>query len=382
MFIVWWLGFGHEPFKSAGTEKSALYRAMALLVVASPCALVLSIPSAILAGIAWGARHGVLFRGGSAIEELATVDSIALDKTGTLTAGRMEVVKWESFPAGQEEALMEIVFSVEQDSNHPIARAIVKHGEKTSVRERAVEEVHSLTGMGIRARVNGEEFSIGRRELVEKDDRLSEVPDDDFESTEVWVVGETLLGRVLLKDEIRSESKPALTALREQGISTVMLTGDRRGVAEPVAKELGIGEVHAGLHPDDKVTLIQGMIKEGRRVAMVGDGVNDAPSLAAAHVSISMGDRGSDAALEQADVVLVNDRIERLLSALTLSQRARRVIWQNLALSLGTVVVMVGATLFSTVPLSVAVIIHESSTVLVCLNSLRLLFLKEDEISA
>ena len=369
LYLMWWLGFHLEP-------KVAFYRSMAFLVVASPCALVLSIPSAILAGIAWGARNGVLFRGGSAIEELADIDVIALDKTGTLTAGKMKVLKIESFPAGREDEILEVAYSVERESNHPIARAITKHGEELKAKELEVKKVRSLTGLGIQAEVAGRSFSLGKRQLLDGDIRLGELSGDSLETTEVWVVGEELLGRILLEDEIRLESKPVLESIHRRGITTMMLTGDNAGAAAPVAKQLGIHEVHAGLHPDDKVALIYKLIKEGKKVAMVGDGVNDAPSLAAAHVSVSMGGRGSDAALEQADIVLVNDRIDRLESALELSQRARAVIHQNLAISLGTVLVMVGATLISTVPLTLAVVIHESSTVVVCLNSLRLLFMK------
>ncbi|MDB4537188.1 heavy metal translocating P-type ATPase [Akkermansiaceae bacterium] len=373
MFTVWWVGFQLEP-------RAAFYRAMALLVVASPCALVLSIPSAILAGIAWGARHGVLFRGGSAIEGLAEIDVVALDKTGTLTAGQMEVIKVETFPAGREDELMEIAVSVEQESNHPVARAIARYGEEAGLAIREVKNLHSLTGLGIQANVAGENYSLGKRELLDDDSRLSDSSVHSLEHTEVWVVGENLLGRILLQDEIRHESRPVLERLKRDGITTMMLTGDNAGAAAPVAKDLGITEVHAGLRPDDKVGLIYQLIKQGRHVAMVGDGVNDAPSLAAAHVSISMGGRGSDAALEQADVVLVDDRIGKLASALHLSRRSKSVINQNLAISLGTVLVMVAATLIGTVPLVIAVVVHESSTVLVCLNSLRLLFLKDEDL--
>lgn len=370
LFLMWWLGFDL-------TVGAAAYRSIAFLVVASPCALVLSIPSAILAGIAWGAKHGVLFRGGRAIEELAGIDTIALDKTGTLTKGQMQVLVVETFPTGSEEALLEVVHSIEQESNHPIARALTRHCLDRGVRARSVDNLRSLTGLGIQADLGGRTYSLGRRQLVESDPRVASLDEREFENTEVWVIGPELLGRVILQDEIRTESKAVLEYFRSEGITTVMLTGDHARAARPVAKELGIAEVHAGLHPEDKVAVIEGLTHQGHKVAMVGDGVNDAPSLAAAHVSVSMGGRGSDAALEQSDVVLVNDRIERLGSALKLSRKARAVIFQNLFLALGTVMVMGATTLLTTVPLSFAVVIHESSTVLVCLNSLRLLLIRE-----
>jgi Cd2+/Zn2+-exporting ATPase len=186
-------------------------------------------------------------------------------------------------------------------------------------------------------------------------------------------VARDLVGRILLKDQIRAESRDVLARLKQAGIRTVMLTGDRRHTAEAVAKELGLDEVRAGLSPEDKVAAIQALRAGGAKVAMVGDGVNDAPSLAAADVSVAMGARGSDAALEQAEVILMHDRIENFLAALRLSRRAKVVIRQNLGISLGVVVVMVVATAIGAVPLAVGVAAHEGSTLVVCLNSLRLL---------
>jgi Cd2+/Zn2+-exporting ATPase len=186
-------------------------------------------------------------------------------------------------------------------------------------------------------------------------------------------VARDLVGRILLKDQIRAESRDVLAQLKQAGIRTVMLTGDRRHTAEAVAKELGLDEVRAGLSPEDKVAAIQALRAGGAKVAMVGDGVNDAPSLAAADVSVAMGARGSDAALEQAEVILMHDRIENFLAALRLSRRAKVVIRQNLGISLGVVVVMVVATAIGAVPLAVGVAAHEGSTLVVCLNSLRLL---------
>ncbi len=379
MFFVWWLGLGVPAFENEPDRYSAFYRAMTLLVVASPCALVLSIPSAILAAIAWGARNGILFRGGAAIEELSEVTRVALDKTGTLTTGEMVVERVESFPEGNEGVLARLAVSLEAQSNHPIARAIQRYGKQEGIEPEPVESFRSLTGKGIQGRHDGSLCVLGRREILEMGPFkrwIESVPQPSPEYSEVWVLHEGLIGRLLLKDEIRAASRPALEAIRARRLQTVMLTGDRRSTAERVARDLGIDEVEAGLSPEGKVRLIQDWERKGERTAMVGDGVNDAPSLAAAHVAVAMGARGSDAALEQSDVVLMHDRIENFVEAYRLSRVARAIIRQNIALALGTVVVMVVFSLFGMVPLTVGVFAHEGSTVLVCLNSLRLLFRK------
>jgi Cd2+/Zn2+-exporting ATPase len=377
MFLVWWLGFHLPAFENAPGVRSAFYRAMTLLVVASPCALVLSIPSAILAAIAWGARHGVLFRGGAAIENLAGIQVVALDKTGTLTTGELAVVSCESFPLGREREVLELACALESKSQHPLARAIVRHAKAAGIRAAEVDQFESIAGQGLKGTLDGSMLMLGRRELLEHGplrDWAKALPSADAEFSEVWLVGRDLVGRLLLKDEIRAESRIVLSTLKARGIRTVMLTGDRRQSAKAVAEELGLDEVRAGLSPEDKVEAIQSLRAGGMKVAMVGDGVNDAPCLAAADVSIAMGARGSDAALEQAEVILMHDRIENFLAAHRLSRRARAIIRQNLTLALGVVVVMVVATSFGVVPLAVGVAAHEGSTVVVCLNSLRLLF--------
>lgn len=385
MFFVWWLIFRIQPFDNImladGTEvRSAFYRAMTLLVVASPCALVLSIPSAILAAIAWGAKHGILFRGGAAIEKLADVNLVSLDKTGTLTTGDLEVVGYESYPPGREQEVLELAYSLEQNSQHPIARAITAYGRKHGVNEHAIADFQSITGQGLKAKQGEATIMLGRRELLNEGPLaawIKDVPPASPELSEVWVIGKGVIGRVLLKDEVRTQSKAVLAEMKRLGLKTVMLTGDRRQAAESVAKELGLDEVRAGLTPEAKVAAIQEFRHAGMKVAMVGDGVNDAPSLAAAYVSVAMGARGSDAALEQSEVVLMNDKIENFLAAFRLSQRARRIIKQNLFISLGTVVIMVGCSMAGIVPLTVGVFAHEGSTVVVCLNGLRLLFGKD-----
>lgn len=377
MFLVWWLGFGIAPLMNSEAGFSAFYRAMTLLVVASPCALVLSIPSAILAAIAWGARHGILFRGGAAIEKLAEVDLVALDKTGTLTTGEMEVKSVESFPPGREREAITLAYSLEMHGTHPIGRAIQKYAKAQGLQPGVVEDFQAMSGQGVQGRMGTAVCVLGRRELLANGplaEWIQTVPEPAAEFSENWILKDDLIARILLQDQIRTASKPILDKLKAMGIGTVMLTGDRRGAAESVGREIGIEEVRFGLSPDEKVAAIQDYSKAGYMVAMVGDGVNDAPSLAAAYVSVAMGARGSDAALEQSEVVLMQDRIEHYLAATQLSQRARIIIRQNLAIALGTVILMVAAAMLGWIPLSVGVFAHEGSTVVVCLNSLRLLF--------
>jgi len=276
---------------------------------------------------------------------------------------------------------MELAYALEAKSHHPIARAIVRHARALGLTELAVDDFQSLTGQGLRGRIDGATLLLGRRELLEAGplaDWARKLPPAAAELSEVWVIARGLVGRILLKDEIRAESRGVLAELKAVGLRSVMLTGDRRHAAEAVARELGLDEVRAGLSPEDKVNAIQSLRGQGGKVAMVGDGVNDAPSLAAADVSVAMGARGSDAALEQAEVILMHDRIENFLAAWRLSSRAKTVIRQNLTISLGVVVVMVIATAFGAVPLAIGVAAHEGSTLVVCLNSLRLLFGRND----
>ncbi|HTY88478.1 MAG TPA: heavy metal translocating P-type ATPase [Candidatus Acidoferrum sp.] len=377
MFFVWWLGFGLAPFASAVESHSAFYRTMTLLVVASPCALVLSIPSAVLAAIAWGARHGILFRGGAAVEKLAEVNVVALDKTGTLTTGELRVETVESFPPGREREVARLAYSLEKLSTHPLARAITRHGKQQQLEPIHFERFESVTGQGLCARQDGRDYRLGRRDWFAQGrhgDVLALVPVTDAGFSEVWIEAPDLLGRVVLRDDIRPQSASVVKDLRGEGLRTVVLTGDRRVAAEHLGEQLKLDDVRAELKPEQKVAAINELGRQGKKVAMVGDGVNDAPSLAAAHIGVAMGARGADAALEQADVVLMHDRLENFLSAFRLSQRARRIIRQNLVVSLGTVAVLVTFALLGRIPLPVGVVGHEGSTVVVVLNSLRLLF--------
>jgi Cd2+/Zn2+-exporting ATPase len=377
MFAYWWQVKGYNPFTSNAVEESAFYHAMTLLVVASPCALVLSIPSAVLAAIAWGARHGVLFRGGAAVEKLAAVNTVALDKTGTLTTGELRVENVETFPPGRETELVRLAYSLERLSTHPLARAITRHGRQRGLEPVEVGHFESVTGEGLRAERGGVPCLLGKREWLAQHGHgreLAQIPASDPGQSEIWLGAGGLLGRIVLRDDIRLQARAVIEDLRAEGLRSVVLTGDRAAAAEHLRARLGVDEVRAELKPEEKVAAIRDLTRRGGCLAMVGDGVNDAPSLAAAHIGIAMGARGSDAALEQADIVLMHDRLENVLAAFRLSQRARRVIRQNLIISLGTVAVLVTFALLGRIPLTIGVVGHEGSTVLVVMNRLRLLF--------
>lgn len=377
MFFVWWLVSGQPPFARKGEGHSAFYHAMTLLVVASPCALVLSIPSAVLAAIAWSARHGILFRGGAAVEKLAGITTVALDKTGTLTTGELRVETVESFPPGRETEVGQLAYSLERLSTHPLARAITRYGKQQGYLARDLDGFESVTGQGLRARCGSSDCLLGKLEWLNSisPGRLNNAaPGSEAGLSEIWLLCGDLSGRVVLRDDVRPQARQVIDELRQEGLQTVVLTGDHRRAAEHLGRELHLDDVRAELKPEEKLSEISALTKSGKRVAMVGDGVNDAPSLAAAHIGVAMGARGSDAALEQADVVLMHDRLENFLAAFRLSQRARRIIRQNLVVSLGTVVVLVTFAILGRIPLTVGVVGHEGSTVVVVMNSLRLLF--------
>ena len=375
MFFVWHLGFDQPAFTTSGTTRSAFYRAMTLLVVCSPCALVISIPSAVLTGIAAGARRGILFRGGIALENLATIQRLAVDKTGTLTQGELGLIAIDASAPGQDDAVLGLAAALSRQSKHPVSRAVAnaylqRHGQDAP----PADSLTSLPGQGLRGEVNGEVTVLGRRSLFSDHGWIQALPDPEAGLTEVLVATATLAGRILFRDALRPEAAALVEQLHRQNIRVTMLTGDRPQAAELVARELNLDDTRAGLTPEGKVHAIRAWRDAGECVAMVGDGVNDAPSLAAADVSIGMGLRGSDAVLEQADVILVQDKLERVLEALTLSRRCRAIIRQNVAISLGVVILLAISALGAWIPLPLGVLGHEGSTVVVVLNSLRLLW--------
>ncbi len=258
---------------------------MTLLVVSSPCALVLSIPSAVLAAIAFGARHGILFRGGAAVESLAGINVVCLDKTGTLTTGELRVEKVESFPPGRENEIARLAYSLEKLSTHPLARAITRHGKQQGLEPMEFQQFESITGQGLQASFNNVKCRLGSRGWFDMDrPGLKIGPPVDAGFSEVWVESGDLLGRVILRDDIRPQSAGVITELRKAGSArSVVLTGDRKAAAEHLRTELKLDDVRAELKPDQKVAAIRELSRQGSRVAMIGDGVERRPlSLAAA----------------------------------------------------------------------------------------------------
>jgi Cd2+/Zn2+-exporting ATPase len=311
------------------------------------------------------------------VEQLAEVKVVAMDKTGTLTTGDLRVEKVESFPPGRERDVAEIAYALDLHSNHPLARAVTRHGKREQLAVLEVADFEAVTGMGSRARLAGEPVQIGRRKWVlagHADAALAGVPETAFGVSEVWVAHGATVGRLLLRDDLRPESRGLIEQLHRRGLRCMVLTGDKQSAADFLKTQLGLDDVRAELKPDQKLAIIEGLAKSGDLTAMIGDGVNDAPSLAAAHVGVAMGARGSDAALEQAAVVLMHDRLENFVAAYELSRRARAIIRQNLAISLGVIVILVTLALFQKIPLTLGVLGHEGSTLVVVLNSLRLLF--------
>lgn len=369
------------------TWSESLYRAMALLVAASPCALALGTPAAVLAGIAQAARRGVLIKGGAHLEALGAVEVLALDKTGTITKGEPTVIDRVPMAGVTEEELLTMAAAVERRSQHPIARAVMAAADLGTLDDYVIGDVVAINGRGIRSSVNGDPVDVGRLLMFEEEPAGAAIPDaihaavtrlEQLGRTTVVVRrGTRWLGVLGIADEARPDVAQTLIRLREVGITRiVMLTGDNIGVATAVGQAVGIDDVRAGLLPEDKVTAIKELANEGR-VAMVGDGVNDAPALAHATVGIAMGGAGTAAALETADVALMGDDLGRLPFAIGLSRSTRRVIRQNLFVSLGVIAVLVVATVTGVVGIGPAVVVHEGSTLVVIVNALRLLRYEE-----
>jgi heavy metal translocating P-type ATPase len=359
--------------------QQALYRAATLLVAASPCAIVLSVPAAILSALSAAARGGVLFKGGGALETLAAVDIFAFDKTGTLTNGRAAVTRIVALD-GDERRFLSLLAGLEAHSEHHIAAAIRREVAAHGIEPAKVVDVSARPSAGIAGSDGLGLLWAGNLRLVEETsasvDRAALRELAERAQTVVYLGrGSELLGAVSLADEARASSAPALAALRAGGVRRiVMMTGDRRPVALRIGAELGLGpdEIHAEMLPEDKVRRVAELAGDGT-VAFVGDGVNDAAALARADVGIAMGAAGSDVALQAADVALLSEDLKKLADAHRLARRAATIIRQNLVVAIGAMLVLVSGALFLNLPLPLVVIGHEGGTVLVVLNGLRLL---------
>ncbi|WP_235019272.1 heavy metal translocating P-type ATPase [Tabrizicola flagellatus] len=372
--VLSWFGFravGHDPGE-------ALYRAATLLVAASPCAVVISVPAAILSALSAAARGGVLFKGGAALEGLAEVRTFAFDKTGTLTTGQAAVTQIVALE-GDEDTFLALAAGLEAQSEHPIAGAIRHAASERGLVPKSVRDVRSLPSEGITGTDDSGPLWAGNARMLAQ--MGAELPPgiaalaDGAETLVILGRGTRILGALTVADEPRATSGEALAALKAGGGTAIlMMTGDRAPVAARIGSHLGLAadEIHAGLLPGDKVRLVDTAAKRGK-VAFIGDGVNDAAALARADVGVAMGVAGSEVALQAADVALMAEDLRKLAAARRLSRRTARVIRQNLTLALGAMAVLVTGSLFFELPLPLAVLGHEGGTLLVVLNGLRLL---------
>ena len=361
----------------------SFYRAMAVLVAASPCALAIATPSAVLAAVARAGQLGVLVKGGGPLENLGTLRAVAFDKTGTLTEGRPRLTDVAPAPGVAESELLAVAVGVESRSDHPLAAAIVRDGSGRLAGRQPpeVSAVRAITGRGVRGTVDGDEVLIGNAALFDDTGGVDPVVQASVDQLQaagrtIMIVkrGGRFLGALGVMDTPRPAARDAVAALKSVGIRrAIMLSGDHQLVADSIATQVGLTEAWGDLMPEDKVTAIERLRAEEGKVAMIGDGVNDAPALAHATVGIAMGAAGSDVALETADIALMGDDLAKLPVVIGLSRQASRIIRQNLYLSLGMVAFLIPATIVGYVGIGPAVVFHEGSTLVVVANALRLL---------
>ena len=362
----------------------AFYRAMVWLVVASPCALVISTPASILSAIAGAARRGVLFKGGVHLEKAASIAVVAFDKTGTLTQGKLQVTQVLPEAGVDETELLRLAAGVEALSEHPIGKAVVEKAKAAGVPIPEAQGFRAYVGQGVEATVEGRRLWIGNLRMFRA--RGRDLPPhletqvrrlEEQGQTAILVYeadADRWLGVLAVADTLRPNAAQVVKALKALGIrQVVMLTGDNRRVAASIARQVGVDAYYAELLPQDKMRILNELRSQYGMTAMVGDGVNDAPALASADLGIAMGGAGTDVAMETADVVLMGDELSLLPFAIGLARKARRIIWQNITFSLAVIVLLVALTFGIDLPLPLGVLGHEGSTVIVVLNGLRLL---------
>ena len=358
--------------------KTSFYRGMVLLVVASPCALVASIMPATLAAIANGAKKGTLFKGGAHLTNLSSINIIAVDKTGTLTEGEPNVTDFIVNDLVDTEEALKVLASIEQQSNHPLAKAIVKYASSKNVELLQNITVKDVPGFGLQATIHEVHYKVGKADFVGKalvndfQNGAINTLASEGKSVVFLATDEKIFAAVALQDTIRPEAKDAIEQLKSLGVDVVMLTGDNETTAKAIAKQAGVASYEANCLPETKVLHIKHYMNEGKHVAMVGDGINDAPALATATVGIAMGN-GTDVALETADVVLMKNDLTKLADSIRLAKKAQSVIKQNIIFSLAVITLLIVSNFFQAINLPLGVIGHEGSTILVILNGLRLL---------
>ncbi len=354
-----------------------VYRALVLLVISCPCAFLLSTPVAMVSGITSGTRNGVLIKGSKYVEEMKNINTLVFDKTGTLTEGKLEVTDVISLNNYSKMEILQIAASLESKSKHPLAEAITWHVKESDIDLKEVKNFESITGNGIKGRINEKMFYIGKKSLFKSN---PEFPDElinrlQNEGKTALILGndQHIIGLIGLMDKIRPLSRSTIQGLKKRNIKTVMLTGDNRGTAKAVSSRIGIDEYYAGLLPEDKVRIIDELLDKGEYVAMVGDGVNDAPALARANVGIAMGAVGSDVAIETADIALMQDDISKVNYLIDLSRRTMSVVKQNVYSAILIQVALAVFAVFGFVSLWIAVTFGDVGlTLAVILNALRI----------
>ncbi|NOY78323.1 MAG: cadmium-translocating P-type ATPase [Calditrichaeota bacterium] len=351
-------------------------RAVVLLVAAAPCALIMSMPVAMAAGIGKAGRSGVLIKGGVHLENLGKIKAIALDKTGTLTKGEPVVTDILAVD-GTETDILQLAYSIEKLSEHPLARAIVRKAEELKLHAREVSDFRSIAGYGAQGQINGQKIVVGRQELIgsgaAKESLEHPIQKLRGEGKTVVVVGNEngLQGVIAIRDEIRPDAKAVIDRLHRMGIKVAMLTGDNARTADAFARELGIDDVRAGLKPEDKINAILEIEQKYGPAIMIGDGINDAPALARATVGLAMGVAGTDAAIEAADIALMGDDLNKVPFALTLGKKARRISLQNIVFSLIVLAGLIPTAVAGFLTVAGAVFFHEASELLAVANGLR-----------
>ena len=363
-----------------------IYQGLAVLVVGCPCALVVSTPVAVVTAIGNAAKNGVLIKGGIYLEETGHLKAIAFDKTGTLTKGVPAVTDILTFGGEQNELLL-ITAAIEKGSQHPLASAIIRKAEENGLKfnDVSVEEFQSITGKGVKAKVNNQMYYVGSPNFFEElhgsipKDRKEKITELQIQGKTVMVLGtETeILSFIAVADEMRESSKEVIGKLNSMGIETVMLTGDNERTAAAIGKRVGVSDIRADLLPEDKLNFIKELRGKYQSVAMVGDGVNDAPALAASTVGVAMGGAGTDTALETADIALMSDDLSKLPYTIKLSRRALMIIKQNITFSLAIKLLALLLVVPGWLTLWIAIFADMGATLIVTLNSLRLLKVKE-----